>query len=60
MRVKLCFYLASGEMKEKNLEPLRPNIDILNAGLDVGHIFELKGNLIDYTAWNTGESGDII
>ena len=47
-------------MKEKNLEPLRPNIDILNAGLDDGHIFEWKGNLIDYTVWNTGESGDII
>ena len=37
--------MASGEMKEENLETMCVNMDILIAGLDVCHMFELKGNL---------------
>ena len=46
-------------MKEKNLEALRGNMDILNAGLDVCHVIECIGNLNDYTVWYTGETGDM-
>ena len=35
------------------------NIDILITELDVCHVFELKGNLNDSTAWKAVESGDI-
>ena len=44
-----CFYVASREMKEKNLEALLANMDILITGLDVCHVFELKVNLTDST-----------
>ena len=40
-----CFYLVSGDMKEKNLEALGAFMDIFISGLDVCHVFELKGNL---------------
>ena len=46
-------------MKEKNLEALLANMDILITGLDVCHVFELKVNLTDSTVWNTGETADI-
>ena len=46
-------------MKEKNLEALGANMDILNAGLDICNIFEWKGNLTGSAVWNTGEAGDI-
>ena len=42
-----------------SLEALRFNTDMLIAGLDVYHIFELKGNLTDSKVWNTGEAGDM-
>ena len=35
------------------------NMDILNAGLDVRHILEWKGNLTVSTVWNTGKTGNI-
>ena len=44
---------------QENLETLCPNMDIVITGLDVCKIFELKGNLIDSTLWNTGETDDI-
>ena len=52
-------YLAKGEMKLTILEALHPIINVLIAGLDVCHIFELKGNLTDSTVWNAGEAGDM-
>ena len=55
----ICFYLASGEMKENNLKALGSNMDIVISGLDVYHVFELKGKLTDSVVWNTGETGDI-
>ena len=55
-----CFYLITREMKEKDLEALCANMDILNAGLDACHVFEWKDNLIDSTEWKTGETGDIL
>ena len=27
--------------------------------IDVCHVFEWKGNLTDFTLWNTGEAGDM-
>ena len=51
--------MASGEMKEENLEALHAKMDILIAGQYVCHVFERKGNLTDSTVWNTGENGDI-
>ena len=56
---RLDFYLAKGKMKEGNMEVLHANIDIFTVGLEVCHVFELKGNLTDSTIWNTGETGDI-
>ena len=41
------------------LEALRPNMDMLKAGLSVFQVSELKYNLTDFTVWNTGEAGDI-
>ena len=32
--------LTSGEMKEKNLQALNESINVLNAGLNVCHVFE--------------------
>ena len=32
------------------------NMEILIAGLDDCHIFELKGSVTDSTAWNTGKA----
>ena len=46
-----------GKQKRK-LDALRYSMDILIAGLGVLICFELKGNLIDSTAWTTGETGD--
>ena len=46
-------------MKEKNLEALLASMDFLIAGLNVCHVFELKGNFTDSTVWNTREAGDI-
>ena len=34
-------------------------MDILKAGLDICHVFEWKGNLMDSTVCYTGETGDI-
>ena len=56
--VDFCFHLASGEMKDENLEALHANMDFLITGLDVCHFFELKGNYTDSTVWNPGETGD--
>ena len=46
-------------MKEKNLDALRSSMDILIDALGVFINFELKGNLTDFTIWNTGETGDM-
>ena len=37
--IKFCFYLASGEMNEEDLEALRANMNILMTILDVCHLF---------------------
>ena len=41
------------------MEDLCANMDILLAGLDLCHVFELKGNLTDSAVQKTGETGDI-
>ena len=41
------------------MEALHANMDILISGLDVLSCFWIKGNLTDYTVWNTGEAGDM-
>ena len=46
-------------MKEKNFDTLCSNMNILIAELGVLVSFELKGNLTDFTEWNTGKTVDI-
>ena len=60
-RLHLAFKMLSAmaTIKEKNLEAVHTNMDVLNAGQDVCHVSEWKGNLNDFTVWNTGETGDI-
>ena len=53
------FCLRRGEMKEKNFDTLCSNMNILIAELGVLVSFELKGNLTDFTEWNTGKIVDI-
>ena len=54
----LIFYLAKEEIKEERLEALPANMNVLQAALDVGQVFE-KGSLTDLTVWNTGEADGI-
>ena len=41
------FWLAWGEIKEKNWDALGASMDIWKTGLDTFECFELKGNLND-------------
>ena len=45
--INFCFDLACGEMKDDNSEAQSTNMYILITGLDVCHVFELKGNVTE-------------